>query len=52
MDKNAFLHEIEKRLSRMFSVSKAGQKMIPVDKSRLEGFMQAGVFLELVTNAG
>ena len=51
MERDRFVHEVEARLSRMLSVSKAGQKVVPVEKYRLEGFMQAGVFLDLVTKA-
>ena len=51
MNKSTFLREVETRLSRLFSASRAGQKIAPVDRHRLEGFMQAGVFLGLVNRS-
>lgn len=42
-----FLQEVEYRLALMFRASKDGHKASPIDRHRLEGFMQAGVFLEL-----
>jgi len=50
MNKEDFLNEVERRLSKMFYASKEGYKNSTVDKHRLEGFMQAGVFLGLVSN--
>lgn len=46
----AFLSETQMRLNRMFSASKAGYKMPAMERHRLEGFMQAGVFLGLTSN--
>jgi len=51
MNKDEFLTEVEKRLSKMFTASKEGYKAAPIDRHRLEGFMQAGVFIGLVSNA-
>jgi hypothetical protein len=51
MNKGEFLNEVEKRLSKMFTASKEGYKAAPVERHRLEGFMQAGVFIGLVSNA-
>ena len=45
MNKDEFLHEVEKRLSKMFTASKEGYKAAPVERHRLEGFMQAGGFI-------
>ena len=51
MSKQNYLNEIEKRLNRIFLASKEGYKSSPEDRHRLEGFMHAGVFMGLVTNA-
>ena len=51
MNKDEFLSEVENRLSKMFAASKEGYKVAPIDRHRLEGFMQAGVFIGLVSNA-
>ena len=51
MNKGEYLSEVEKRLSNMLTVSKEGYKAAPVERHRLEGFMQAGVFIGLVSNA-
>ena len=51
MNKGEFLNEVEKRPSKMFTASKEGYKSAPVERHRLEGFMQAGVFIGLVSNA-
>lgn len=50
MDKDQYLAEVESRLRRMFSASKSGYKTPAVDRHRLEGFMQAGVFFGLTDN--
>ncbi|MFK0574078.1 hypothetical protein [Endozoicomonas sp.] len=49
MDKQYFLDEVEKRLARLSSASKQGYPPSPLERHRLEGFMEAGVFLRLVT---
>ena len=49
-NKEKFINEVEARLRLMFSASKDGYKASPVDKHRLEGFIQAGVFMGLTSN--
>ena len=51
MNREKYLSEVEKRLNRIFNASKEGYKASPVERHRLEGFMAAGVFMGLVTNA-
>jgi len=51
MNREYYLNEVEKRLNRIFTASKEGYKTPPVERHRLEGFMAAGVFMGLVTNA-
>ena len=51
MNREDYLNEVEKRLNRIFTVSKEGYKTPPAERHRLEGFMAAGVFMGLVTNA-
>ena len=51
MNKENYLNEVEKRLNQIFSASKEGYKSSPEQRHRLEGFMHAGVFMELVTSA-
>jgi len=50
MNRENYINEVEKRLSRIFTASKEGYKAPPVERHRLEGFMAAGVFMGLVTN--
>ncbi|MGI9280647.1 MAG: hypothetical protein ACR2PX_13650 [Endozoicomonas sp.] len=50
MDKNTFLTEVERRLRELFNASKRSQKLSASVKHRCEGFMHAGVFMELITN--
>ncbi len=50
MTNEDFLNEVEKRLSRHFSASKSGYKIPAIERHRLEGFIQAGVFMGLTTN--
>ncbi len=45
-----FLTELESRIARLCRLSHEGFKSSPVDRHRLEGFIQAGVFLGLTTN--
>lgn len=45
----SYLAEIEKRLFNMFSASKQGIKATAMEKHRLQGFMQAGVYLKIQT---
>jgi len=49
MDKKDYLAEISNRLSKMFKASKEGYKIPDVDRHRLEGFMQAGIFIKIAT---
>lgn len=51
MNADLFLKEVEKRLTNMFSASKEGYKISVVERHRLEGFMQAGVFMKLTDNS-
>ena len=51
MNKVDFINEVEKRLNQIFSASKEGYKSSPEDRHRLEGFMHAGVFMGIATNA-
>lgn len=50
-DRAHFLSEVEARLLRLFSASKSGYRLSSQERHRLEGFMQAGVFLNLTDNA-
>ncbi|WP_237066725.1 hypothetical protein [Microbulbifer guangxiensis] len=50
-DRTHFLSEVEARLLRLFSCSKSGYRISPQERHRLEGFMQAGVFLGLTDNS-
>ncbi len=51
MNRENYLNEVEKRLNQIFTASKEGYKAAPAERHRLEGFMAAGVFMGLVTNA-
>ena len=51
MQKQAYLNEIETRLRRLFSASRDGYRVADVERHRLEGFIQAGVFMRITTNA-
>jgi len=48
--KELYLNEVRGRLIKLFEVSKAGYKLPDIERHRLEGFIQAGVFLNLATN--
>ena len=50
MNREKYLIEVEKRLSGLFNASKEGYKAPPMERHRLEGFMNAGVFMGLVSN--
>lgn len=50
MDKATFLSEIESRLTRIFKASKEGYQSLDTERHRLEGFINAGVFLGLTSN--
>ena len=49
MDKNKFVAEVEKKLTTMFRSRKEGFPTPPEDRHRLEGFIQAGIFMGLAT---
>jgi hypothetical protein len=49
MDKDRFINEVTNRLSTLFRASKEGYKIVESERHRLEGFIQAGIFLELVS---
>lgn len=51
MNREHYLSEVEKRLNQIFTASKEGYKTPPIERHRLEGFMAAGVFMSLVSNA-
>ena len=51
MDKNDYLVEVNKRLTKLFKASKEGYKILDIDRHRLEGFLHAGVFMKIVTPA-
>ncbi|AKH67756.1 hypothetical protein IMCC21906_00061 [Spongiibacter sp. IMCC21906] len=50
INKETYIAEVEQRLRRMFKASRDGHKAAPVERHRLEGFMQAGVFLGLASH--
>lgn len=50
-DKEQYLAEIERRLLSYCSASRDGYKPPAEDRHRLEGFMQAAVFMRFATNA-
>jgi len=50
IDRTQFLAEVEIRLSRLFSASKYGYRLPAQERHRLEGFMQAGVYMGLTNN--
>ena len=45
-----YMGEVSNRLSKIFRASKAGYKVPDAERHRLEGFIQAGIYLELATN--
>ena len=51
MDKNEYLTEVNKRLTKLFRASREGYKIPDIDRHRLEGFMQAGIFMGIATPA-
>ena len=50
LHKDKFINEVKHCLKTIFNSSKEGYRVLNVEKHRVEGFMQAGVFLEIVTN--
>ena len=51
MNKEDYLAEVETRLFRIFAASKEGHKAALIDKHRLEGFINAGVFMKIASNS-
>jgi len=51
MDKERFLEEVARQLRHIFGAVREGHKPPEVLKHRCEGFMRAGVFLGVVSNA-
>jgi hypothetical protein len=51
MNKQKFLSEVQDKLIKIFNASKEGYKVPEVQRCRLEGFIHAGVFMKLVSNA-
>jgi len=50
LHKDKFINEVKHRLKTIFNSSKEGYRVLSIEKHRVEGFMQAGIFLGLVTN--
>ena len=50
MNKNKFITEIESRLTNIFTASRDGFKVSLSEKHRNEGFLQAAVFMEFISN--
>lgn len=48
--KNKFIKQLEAQLRETMNAARAGAKIADEDKYRCEGYMQAGVELELVTD--
>ena len=51
MDMSEYIAEVKKRLVWIFKASKESYKIPDLERHRLEGFMYAGVFLGLATQA-
>ncbi|WP_066959380.1 hypothetical protein [Microbulbifer sp. Q7] len=51
MKQETFIPEVSRRLRQLFSTSKLGMAIPPSERHRLEGFMQAGIFLGLSSKA-
>ena len=49
MNKSDYLTEVSDRLNKMFRASIEGYKIAAIDRHRLEGFMQAGIFMKVTT---
>ena len=48
--KDKFINEVKRRIKIIFNASKEGCRVSSMEKHRVEGFMQAGVFLGIVSN--
>lgn len=51
MHKAEFLNEVDRRLRRLFKASHEGFSFPAAERHRLEGFMNAGIFLNLATKS-
>lgn len=51
MNRESYLEEVEKRLRNMFGASREGYRTPDKIRHQLEGFMQAGIFLNLASRA-
>lgn len=51
MNKELYLSEIKKRLTRHFLASKEGYKTPAPDRHRLEGFIQGAIFMNFSTSS-
>ena len=50
MDKERFITEVTNRLTQLFRASKEGYKVSESERHRLEGFIQAGIFMQVATS--
>ena len=50
LHKKKFINEVKSRIKNIFYSSKEGYRVLIVEKHRVEGFMQSGVFLGLISN--
>jgi hypothetical protein len=50
MDKEHFIAEVTNRLTRLFRASKEGYKIAESERHRLEGFIHAGIFMQVATS--
>ncbi|NKI16889.1 hypothetical protein HCU74_05575 [Spongiibacter sp. KMU-166] len=50
MDRKHYMDELARRIERLCRASKEGYKSSAVERHRLEGFIQAGVFLGITSN--
>jgi len=50
LHKEKFINEVKSRIKKIFDSSKEGYRVLSVEKHRVEGFMQAGVFLGIISN--
>ena len=50
LHKGKFINEVKHRIKTIFNSSKGGYRVLDVEKNRVEGFMQAGVFLGIISN--
>ena len=49
MDNSDYFAEISNHLTKLFKASKEGYKIPDIDRHRLEGFIHAGIFLNITT---